>query len=337
MQQPAKNRLKKALVSIFLLVLFFPIGWFIGAVLGRYPSLPYLDLQGLSDGYHRLVILAMPICLSGALFFGVMQLVFRRRRRLAFLLMIIAIVCMSGSGGLLGFIIRFDQIIEKKGSLGQLVPKADKSMYPYSLGPSSGPFHEVSGNKATAVKTKNNDLIILDSQRLFRKSETGLTRWSRKRPGRALGSLVLVGDLVLYLGPGPDFDGDAIITAIHISSGRLLWSFHCLANRLIASSVSSDGNLYYIAERPSISSLGAVRLIKPKPLWSVQLPGPTHLPPRIVPEGIETAISSMLYLFDQRTGVLLSTTDACTNPQDYGVLCTNNQIRSFIDQLKNMD
>ncbi len=302
------------------LIVSFLLGWMLGVTGSNLPDRTYLELQNLSDGFHRLVITVAPMCFLGCGLCLVFHMIFRKKHQIAATLMaIIACVCSGGLGGSIGFIVQFDQTIEQKGMQGQLVMEWGSTEH------APPPRNET---QTTSISLENGDIITLSDHMLRRKSRQGDIQWSRTLPGGTRGTLLLAGEIVLALAPGSYFQGDVMIAALRTDSGKPLWRFHCLGNQLHAAAIS-QGRLYYIAQRHTGASLGSIRLAQPTQRWAVAIDKALSAPARITPKGVEVAVGRRLLRFDKLQGTLVASIEACRHPEEFGVVCSGNTIQAF--------
>lgn len=98
------------------------LGALLGLLLAPAGSSKYLELQAASDGVHRFAVIALPAGLLAALVCLLLSIVKKRSPKIragARTAMGCALgVCL----GVLVFIVRFDSVIEQRGTAGQLVP-----------------------------------------------------------------------------------------------------------------------------------------------------------------------------------------------------------------------
>jgi hypothetical protein len=102
---------------------WFPLllGILIGLLFAPGGSAGYLDLQAASDGVHRFAVIALPAGLLFALVFLLLSVIKKRSAGIR-LTARTAMGCALGVClGVLVFIVRFDSVIEQRGTAGQLV------------------------------------------------------------------------------------------------------------------------------------------------------------------------------------------------------------------------
>jgi hypothetical protein len=101
--------------------LFMTLGGLLGLLLAPAAGSKYLELQAASDGAHRLAVFALPAgVLAGLVSLAVS--IIGRRRKLVRLISRLVMGCALGAVlGVLVFIVRFDALIEQKGTAGQLI------------------------------------------------------------------------------------------------------------------------------------------------------------------------------------------------------------------------
>lgn len=97
------------------------LGALVGLLLAPAKGSQYLELQAASDSAHRFAVMAMPAGVTAGLVALVVSVI-GRRRKLVRIISRLAMGCALGVVlGVGVFIVRFDALIEEKGTAGQLV------------------------------------------------------------------------------------------------------------------------------------------------------------------------------------------------------------------------
>ena len=227
----------------------------LGARCGPGAGSAYLDLQGASDGVHRLAVFGLPGAFTVLLLGLLGRRLFRARAKLRVIGTALSWISLGFAVLLLGTVFRFDSAIEDKGLCGQLVVFTPAKDEADPGAPRMGPFAEgPDGPGVASGELAGGDLITLDRRALSRKSVDGRFRWSRPRPGRGPAALLIVSDVLLVLDPSAEFDDDLVLSALDVSSGAPRWAFHCLGVSFAALG-SAGREVTFRSQRPSGSVL----------------------------------------------------------------------------------
>jgi hypothetical protein len=105
--------------------LLLALGALVGLLASPGESAEYLDLQAASDNAHRLAVIALPAGLLIALLFLLLSVLKRRSNRIRIAARTAMGCALGVCLGVLVFIVRFDSVIERKGTEGQLMLPGD--------------------------------------------------------------------------------------------------------------------------------------------------------------------------------------------------------------------
>jgi len=108
-------------IVFFIPWLILVLGAVGGLLMAPAQNTAYLDLQAASDGAHRLAVLALPAGVLAALICLAVSIIGRRRNLLRNISRLVMGCALGIIAGVLVFIVRFDALIEEKGTAGQLV------------------------------------------------------------------------------------------------------------------------------------------------------------------------------------------------------------------------
>jgi hypothetical protein len=326
-QSPSKLFSKPAILSSYVVLSL--CGWFLGIFFCFGSKITYLQLQANSDGAHRLAITCILACFVLVLLFGVLSWFFRKKPNLFILLTLLGAATLGIMMVTLGYITEFDRTIEEKGLLGQW--RVMKHSLPSTQQTSrwQKPVFETNqGPGLVAPIPDSDDIIILDRRTIARKTSNGKYPWSRPRLGLFPASISINNDTIFYLGPGPDFEDDVIISSIDIISGQERWVFHCLGNT-VSWPIIKDNLFTVSTHRKSSTAVYLFDWSKTSLIWSTRIDQVSQLPPRFSPAGIEIAVKNQLILLDQDTGKVLQIREACEKYEQNGVICTPEGIIDF--------
>lgn len=115
------NATPKRILALMAPWLLGGLGALVGLLLAPAEGSEYLELQAASDSAHRFAVMAMPAGVIAGLVAFIVSVIGRRRklvRSISRLAMGCALGVVLGVGV---FIVRFDALIEEKGTAGQLV------------------------------------------------------------------------------------------------------------------------------------------------------------------------------------------------------------------------
>jgi len=113
---------KSSQIILFLAPwLLLVLGAVAGFILAPARGTGYLDLQAASDGAHRLAVLVLPAGVLAALVALAVSIIGRRRNPVRSISRLVMGCALGVVVGVLVFIVRFDSLIEEKGTAGQLV------------------------------------------------------------------------------------------------------------------------------------------------------------------------------------------------------------------------
>jgi hypothetical protein len=101
--------------------LFMALGGLLGLLLAPAAGSEYLELQAASVGAHRLAVFALPAGVLAGLVSLAVSIIGRRRKLVRFVSRLVMGCALGAVLGVLVFIVRFDALIEQKGTAGQLV------------------------------------------------------------------------------------------------------------------------------------------------------------------------------------------------------------------------
>ncbi len=314
-----------ALLGVFLLGL--GLGWLLVPA-GEWA---YLDLQADSDAVHRFAVLWLPISGVVFLFFWPIGRVFEEFvwvRRVTLAVMAIAL---AFGAGVASHVLRFDGGIERAGLRGQMLAYSTKVP---GIGGSwlLGPYREDDDGPGIATdKLPGGDYLTLDKRRLARRTAADGYRWSRHRDGLWPAMLVVTPVTVLLAMPSGQYPDDITISAVELVSGRGLFDFHCLGNRVSAPVVRGE-ILAFTIGRPSSSAVYLLNLREIKLAWSRFLPQVTGLPPRLDASWVEVAQGSTILRLAARDGREIGRSQACADPAAARVACRAGQVIAWLNQ-----
>ncbi len=315
---------RAALLGIFFLGL--GLGWLLCPSGAR----AYLDLQAYSDSVHRFAVLWLPISGVAFLFFWPICRVFEEFvwvRRVTLAIMALAL---AFGAGVASYVLRFDGGIERAGLRGQMsayttkLPGIDGS---WLLGPY---LEDDDGPGVATDKLPGGDYLTLDKRRLARRTVTDGYRWSRRRGGLWPAVLLVTPTIIFLAMPSGQYPDDIVISAVELVSGRGLFDFHCLGDRVSAPVVMQDEMMFFTISRHSSSAVYSLNLGEVKLAWSKFLPQVTRLPPRMNQSFVEVAQAGMILRLDARDGHETGRRAACADPDSARVACSAGRVIGWL-------
>jgi hypothetical protein len=135
-------------------------------------------------------------------------------------------------------------------------------------------------------------------------------------------------DTLLFFGDG-DYEDDVLIAAIDPKSGRRLWTYHCLGNRIFTP-VVDETDLALSTWRPAGSSVALIHWREPTLIWSVRFDTEITLPPRFTSFGIEVATDNEVLLLERGSGRVLRRQPACGREAATGVACQAGRVVAWV-------
>lgn len=293
---------------------------------------PYLALQAASDNRHRLAIVILPACVLAA---GVAWVGLRlgtTRRWMGGGARVVLVAAWALGCAMLAFIVQFDRRIEARGLEGQVVtataggPNRVSSFrrIPAS-GPVRGPVREEDGGPGVALEAGEGGMITLDRRQIACRGPGGTIRWNRPRPGRGPASLMLHGGLLLFIGPGPTYEDDAVMVAMDAGRGTRLWTYHWLARRVMAARAGDD-TVALASIRPSGSTVRMLALAPPAPLWITSLEDRVRVPPRLRAGRVQVAADARIVELDPADGRVVDRRRVCPDGRHPEVVCRQGRV-----------
>lgn len=330
-RQRAEPRRKRWIVRAALLgicVIGLVLGWLLSPSCER----AYLDLQAGSDAAHRMAVLWLPVSAVAFLFFWPIARVFEEFVWIRRVSLTVMTTALAFGSGLASYIVSFDRGIEQAGLRGQFEIFAAGKATTGGAGGVLGPFHEGKDGPGIASDAlPDGDYLTLDKRTLSRRTSSGGYRWSRKRGGLWPAWLVVTPARVLLAMPSGKYPDDMILAAVDLESGRWLFDFHCLGNRMSAPRLSGDRLAFTIA-RHSNSAVYLLDPAKPELAWSRFLPRITDLPPRLKAASIEVAQGGSVVSLDIRDGHLQESRPVCADPAAAQVACRAGRVIAWLER-----
>lgn len=300
------------------------------AVLSLSSAGTYLPMQALSDPFHRLVLIGLPVA-AGVLVLvwtlselGHLGAWFRFIGRGLTALSLAFCTCAPVA------VLLFDLRLEAQGLAGVLTAGAGVPGSTRSMG-LQGTFCERSAQEPNLLieGLASGEVFTLDRRTLARKRADGSFAWHLPRPGPPPACLMLDRGLAFYTGPGLQFEDDVVAAGVQLETGTLLWTLHGLGNAASPMSVEGD-QAAFASWRPSTSAVRLIDLRGPRQQWARRLRGSIGVAPRFDGPVLKVALDGFVLELDPTTGAETKRSPACQAPQQHGVACKAGRVVAWL-------